>query len=260
MKQFACLLVLFTTLTRVLAGWTPPTNPDPEKILNEAQADAAAGKYEDALAKHIWFHQNALKYESALYGVRLSFALSYWLKLGEAYPPALEKLKSIRDETGEGIRRKTSKDSSQDFHDFESINRELKEESKTKELFFWLDSNQPEVAEKVFKIAEPVLISAKEYKLCGKYVNPDQAFQWAVEHYRGDKRLANDPKFGKRHKEYGEKSFSNRTTTLVALLVINGRKADADRIVGEATKEWDDPKFKKELEKALGGEVPAPWP
>jgi hypothetical protein len=43
-------------------GWRPPANPDPSEILKEAESDTAAGKYADALTKHIWFHQNALKY------------------------------------------------------------------------------------------------------------------------------------------------------------------------------------------------------
>ena len=33
-----------------------------------------------------------------MYGVRLSFALSYWEQLGEVYPPALTALKKTRDD------------------------------------------------------------------------------------------------------------------------------------------------------------------
>ncbi|MEI9962222.1 MAG: hypothetical protein WDM76_14140 [Limisphaerales bacterium] len=46
-------------------GWRPPQNPDPNKILKEAESDTAAGRYTDALAKHVWYHENALKYISA---------------------------------------------------------------------------------------------------------------------------------------------------------------------------------------------------
>jgi hypothetical protein len=102
----ACALFLPTA---TFAQWAPPANPDPDKILNGAQDDAQAGRYADALAKHVWFHENALKYQPALYGVRLSFALSYWAQLGDAYPPALEKLKSIRDETAKKVRPSRSR-------------------------------------------------------------------------------------------------------------------------------------------------------
>src|SRR5688572_11688303 len=54
------------------AAWSPPANPDPHVILREAKADTQAGRYEEALAKHVWFHSHALEIEPALYGVRLS--------------------------------------------------------------------------------------------------------------------------------------------------------------------------------------------
>jgi hypothetical protein len=39
--------------------WTVPTDPDPQTILREAAENTRAGQYELALAKHIWFHENA---------------------------------------------------------------------------------------------------------------------------------------------------------------------------------------------------------
>jgi hypothetical protein len=240
------------------ADWTAPPNPDPDQILQEAKSDAAAGRYSEALVKHVWFHQNALKYKPGLYGVRLSFALSAWAELGAAYPPALQKLKSIRDETAKSIPE--GKGSREAFHDVESINKTLGEDSKTKDLFIWLHSNSPNVAKKVFDLAQPALIKAKEYRLCGTYIDADASFEKLLSLYRENKRMAQDPKFGKRLEEFGKKSFSNGTTTLVALLVQNERKADADRIAAEAVKEWDDAEFSKQLEKAKNGNVPPPWP
>ena len=84
-------IVLTLTTTSAVGDWTPPSNPNPDKILREAQDDARAGRYPDALAKHVWFHENALTYAPAMYGVRLSFALSYWVNLGNLYPPARTK-------------------------------------------------------------------------------------------------------------------------------------------------------------------------
>lgn len=240
------------------ADWTPPTNPDPDQIFTEAKSDAAAGRYSEALAKHVWFYQNALKYKPSLYGVRLSFALSAWAELGAAYPPALQKLKSIRDETAKKIPE--GKGSREAFHDVGSINKTLGEESKTKDLFMWLHSNNPNVAKKVFDLAQPALIKAKEYRLCGAYIDADASFQQLLGLYRENKVIAQDPKFGKRLEEFGRKSFSNGTATLVALLVLSERKADADRIAAEAGKEWDDAEFRKQLEKAKNGSVPPPWP
>lgn len=251
------LAVLFPTAT--FAEWTPPANPDPHKILNEAQDDARAGRYADALAKHVWFHENALKYQSALYGVRLSFALSYWVELGDAYPPALQKLKSIRDETAkrvrEGNRDRKIRD---DFHDFEAINKALGEDSKTTELFVWLDSKKPSAARQAFRLAEPALVKSKEYRLCGKYIDPDCSFAETLSLYQLNKGMSG--RFDEKFQEFREKAFANGVETLVALLVQNNRKADALRIAEKALKERDDPQFREELEKAKTGDVPPPWP
>ena len=238
--------------------WTPPEHPDPKAILDEAREDADAKRYENALAKHVWFHQNALKIEPAQYGVRLSFALSSWMELGKSYPPALEKLKAIRDDAGSEIREgKVTRDT---FHDFEAISKALGEESKTSDLFLWLDSHNPDFARSAFEVAKPSLIKAKEFRLCGVYLDPDGTFKRMRDLYRHHKELAQGPRFGKDLLEFGHKSFSNEAATLVALLSVNGRKEEANRIAAEAAAEYDDPKFRALLEKAKNGEVPVPWP
>ncbi len=249
---------LFLVVSFAHADWKPPSRPDAQQILNEAVSDAAAKRYDDALAKHVWFHQEALKHQPSLYGVRLSFALLYWTRLGAVYPPALEKLKSVRDEAAKDVREGTGTHGI--FHDFVSINAALKEDGRTKDLFVWLHTNKPDFAKEVYALAQPSLIKAKQYELCGAYIDVDNQFQRMLDDYRLNKKLAKDRKFGKSVLEFGEKSFSNHASTLTALLVLNARKADAERIAAAAQKEWDDPQFKAELEKALRGDVPAPWP
>ena len=61
-------------------------------------------------------------------------------------------------------------------------------------------------------------------------------------------------------RENSTKSFSNDVATLVALLALNDRMADADRIAEEAMKEWNSPEFREQLRKARNGEMPPPWP
>ena len=70
--------------------WEPPSSPDPRDILGEARDDREHGRYELALEKHVWFHENALTFRPSLAGVRLSYALDDWLQLAARYPPALE--------------------------------------------------------------------------------------------------------------------------------------------------------------------------
>jgi hypothetical protein len=242
-------------------AWTPAENPDPSEILKEAKQDAAAGRYGDALAKQVWFHESALKYQPSLTGVRLSFALSQWLELGAHYKPAMEKLKAIRDETAKRIREVDGTDTIfGDFADFSAINKTLNEEPKTHELFIWLDGHKPELTHLCFNVAEPALIRAKDYRLCGKYIDPDRDFEMLKDLYRTNLQFVQKRKVRKQVQDFAEKKFSNGAATLVALLVINDRKDDARRIAEAAAKEWDNPSFKDELEAARKGIVPEPWP
>lgn len=240
------------------SNWTPPQNPDPHKILREAEADAQAGKNADALAKHVWFYKNALKYDSGEYGVRLSFALSDWIDLGKVYPPALERLRAFRDEAETDVRNK--KDVRDNFSDFESINEHLEEDAKTVELFLWLDSNQKDSAKEVFDLAQPALVKSKQYALLGKYIqNPFDSYDNSVRSYEMTLEAAKDPRLGKRVQDFAEEKFKNETTTLIAVLVVTDRKAFAEKIV-ENLKKQGLPQDREQIQKALNGEVPPPWP
>ena len=54
--------------------------------------------------------------------------------------------------------------------------------------------------------------------------------------------------------------FTNHTSVLVALLVVNDRKLEAEEVAELARKEWDDAGFHAALNSALSGEMPKPWP
>src|SRR5688572_26854027 len=89
--RYIVSLFLVTTLSG-------PTAYSAEDGLERARRFAERGKYEEALREHIDFHDNILKTHPAMYGVRLSFALSAWIDLGQEYPKALTALKDIRDQ------------------------------------------------------------------------------------------------------------------------------------------------------------------
>jgi tetratricopeptide (TPR) repeat protein len=237
--------------------WMPSDHPDPHKILREADEDARRGKYEAALKKYQWFHRNALDIEPALAGVRLSFALSAWRRLGGAYPPALAALTETRDAALESFKRERREGA---FADFVAINRTLGEDSRTAEAFVLLDKEDPEMARQVFGRARPALIKAKEYSLCGKYLKPKEDLSRALELYRMNKDSAKDERFGPEFKRFAEESFTNETTTIIALLVVNGREEEAKDVASAAKSERDDSAFHAAVERALQGVVPEPSP
>ena len=45
------------------SAWLPPDDPDLSEILGEAVDDTREKRYEVALAKFVWFHENALNHE-----------------------------------------------------------------------------------------------------------------------------------------------------------------------------------------------------
>lgn len=146
------LLAGATLAAEPTGEWAPPDPPDPRQILNEARDDRDAGRYALALQKHVWYHENALKYQQSQYGVRLSFALYAWRRLASLYPPALEKMELIRDQAADRVR--SGPDERNAFHDFEALNRTLQAEDRTVSLFKWLDANDPSLAESVFSMAK----------------------------------------------------------------------------------------------------------
>lgn len=256
--RFIIFILVISFHSIALAEWSPPSNPDPQEILNEAQEDADQGNYENALLKHLWFHNHALKHERSLYGVRLSFALGDWHKLGEKYPPALNALKKERDLAQKHIR--DGQNYYEYFHDYESINGELGEQYKTTQLFRWLDMNHPERAQKVYRVAQSTLIRAKEYNLCGKYIDPENSYNRYLQQFRSGLQFAKNSPYRERAGNFAYASFSNDVSILVALLVISNRVSEANDISKKALNEWDDDKFSSMLNSSLKGNVPNPWP
>ncbi|MBA4149287.1 MAG: tetratricopeptide repeat protein [Verrucomicrobia bacterium] len=231
------------------SSWTPPAQPDQNsfKIMNEARTDAAAGRYADALAKHVWYFENGPD------GTR-AFALNDWVALAAIYPPALQKLKAIRDEIERRFREGEAwRDPFGPFAEFSSLNGVLQESHKTKDLFLWLHKDRPSAAKTVYPLVEPLLIEAKEFALCGEYIGAS-SFDSAVRIYQVSK--SNYPSGNLA--EHNENYFRQKAGTLVALLVLNKRMAEADQVIGKALKAVDDPDFKAMLENARKGEFPPP--
>ena len=145
-----------------------------DQAFKDAQSLARAGEYEAALERHQWYHANALRINRAQYGVRLSFALSAWKKLGEKYPPALAALTALRDQGTQTVL--AGKAEPELFHDVISINQTLAEEDQSVKLFKTLDKTQPDFAKRCFHFMEDALISAGEIDLFTRYSGDSVAF------------------------------------------------------------------------------------
>ena len=211
--------------------WHPPDNPDPHAILREAHVDAQSGRHADALAKHLWFHENALALEPSLYGVRLSFALIYWYELGQMYPPALAALLKMRERAD--VQCRAEQWNRESFHDFTAIGDTLRDDDAIVSLFQWLHSHRPTAAREVDDIARAALVRKAEYQLLSKYVDPESWFERMIHLYRENLRLATKPEFGEGLRDFARKGLTNQAATLLGLLVVSGRSQGGSDICGE---------------------------
>jgi len=192
-----------------------------ENALDQAERLAEEGKYQEALEKHIWYHNHALEINEAQYGFRLSFALADWAELGKKYPPALKALRGIRDEkTSQLLTGRVAKDL---FVDVRSINNYLGESQATVELFKKIGDTQPEFAASIYDVADKELIEAEEYALAKKYLgDPNTRFNTAKAIFDRGKP------FGDTHRRQAyERIFTDKIVRIITVLEKTGDRNEA---------------------------------
>lgn len=243
-----------------MTKWTPTKShrADPGEVLSEAIHDAASGqpgRMKLALAKHLWFHNNAVKHRQSLSGVRRSHALRAWRDLAEKYPPARKALVKARNEAQRAVWKR--KDPWPSFADVRSINEYLGESARTVSLFRSLHKRSPRRARGVYLGAEEALFRAGEFKLCNNYLEPSERFATIRKTYRVNLRLAKDPTIGADFVQFAQCSFADKTTRLVSLLALNGRVSEARQIARRALRVWSDAQFQKSLASATESQLKA---
>lgn len=220
------------------------------KDLEDIRVLIAAGKYEEALQKHLWFHEES-KTSRGMGGVRLSFALSQWAELGKKYPPALAALKAMRDQHEKQLLAGTA--GFPEFHECSAINRTLEEDEKTYVLFTQLHAKQPEIARSCFDVSLDLIVRHGNYELAGAYLgNPMRRYDQA-EHSRQlnlrlmeDNPAMNNPQF----RQHSDSAYVQRTAQLIDILAHLQRMDEARAIQKRSLAYFAAP----EIEKAL----PAP--
>lgn len=227
------VLCLAALIVSVIGRVVPGDDADPQTVLTEASTLARQGRYEEALQRQIWFHDNALRLQPSMTGVRLSFALSSWVELGKKYPKALATLVEIRDKDlaafeGDG-------GSVDLFSDVNSIDNYLGDIPTTIELFRKLDARNPKLAESCFIFGEQTLAEAGEYQLCSKYIpQPEVNFQYIRSAYEMMEVMNRTQKADPRRLKSNETSFETRTCRLITILVVANRRPEAEIIQSKA--------------------------
>ena len=200
---------------------------DPRDRLSAGQVAAREGRYEDALREYVWFHDHALEHRESLYGVRLSFALGYWMDLAKAYPEARSELERIRDRkmatlaSGGGDRAL--------FHDVESINQVLGEESKTYRLFLTMLSRSSLLAPACADLAMEAIVKAGDFALAERYSDsPEDALLRYSEQLNDDvAHLSGDAERKRRALDAYVHIYCNEVGTTIAVLQGLGKSDEA---------------------------------
>lgn len=231
--------------------WAPPNNPNPRTILNEAELDAKANRYQLALEKHLWIYEKSTVVEPAFIGVRLSFALASWNDLADQYPPAMKKLLEKRDEALQMLNE--GRDPQRSFMDLAGINRVLKQVPKTVAAFEQLDKTSPRIAKEIYALAQPALIANQKYELCGRYLDGGKDFEKLLESFRMIKTLKG---IGGDAVARYESEFFKGVSTIVFILAVNDRREEALEIVRKAKEVSNNESFQRMLDEAVAGKIP----
>lgn len=244
MKSLGMLIPFAIACCISLAG---AEEPKPFDVLNEARSLANEGKYEEALQKHLWYHDNALRLDPGQGGVRLSFALSDWAELGKKYPKAMDKLLQIRDKKTKEVELGVG--SFEAFHDVLAINYTLNQNAKTIELFKFIDKHQPQTASICFHVVRRDLVGIQEYAMCSKYIT-DSLKEWGYIKMMRELDLSSKTDT-QEMKAYAEKTFIRDTSELIEILTGAGRGDEAAKVKEQVLAVVDSAKIREAIDKGI---------
>jgi hypothetical protein len=230
--------------------WSPPLapggTPDLQKILGDAKDFMSKGAYEEALQRHIWYHNHALEIDPAHSAVRLSFALSDWMELARCYPKAKQALVEIRDNKTREIAE--GRGYSEMVQEVQAINHELQDDDATYALFKTIREKDPKLAAQSYFYLETLLVSKGEYQWCLSHMGASQKRFDLIR--QGFDMLWSPPDASAMMKKSAEDRFVGQTCQLIEILVATDHKADAEGIRDQAVAVLDDPRLKSAVDDA----------
>ncbi|MFO1487449.1 MAG: protein kinase [Verrucomicrobiota bacterium] len=264
-----------------LITWSPvPTSngkPDLQAILQEATALREAGRYEEALQRHLWYHEHALEVDRAQLGVRLSFALSDWMELARRYPRAWQALVEVRDlKTNQLL---SGRGYSELFQDVAAINGELQQDDSSVQLFKTLETSNPKLADQCYFYIQDELVKRGEYATCVRHLGDAQQRFENIQRTRSvtrnfeDRNAATRKEMTERYRSmaktnsafqsladhyeqsasappHADRRFVDQTRQLIEILVGTSRRAEAEEIRDRAIAVVDDSRLKSAVDDA----------
>jgi hypothetical protein len=253
--RVALFLFCFGFVSLAESAWTPPADPDPHAILNEAQADRAAQRYEDALAKHLWVHRESTKHRPAFVGVRGSYAIGDWWRLATRYPPAMDALLKARADAAHDVI--TQRDVRDGFGDVAAIDRELNDWSETYRLFLLIESRDEAQARKLQSTAQEALIEMKDFVRAAKYLDVGQVLRRILDMKKDFARMSErSPGMAA---QVASRFVLHKVEMTTAVLVLGGRAEEARAFAAKVRLEFPDAEASAAIARGLEGRLPEPF-
>jgi hypothetical protein len=224
--------------------------PDPGAILNEARQLMQAGKYEEALQRHIWYHNHAVSIQPAQSAVRLSFALADWAELGRRYSKAKRALieiqiqKTLAIVEGRGYADLFAEVSSINSYLQNEFGGNTRNENRTAALFKHIHEKDPALARQCIGYARDALVKSREYDLASAYIPDAQSdFDSMIRFWKDDLSRATSDKDPEGARRSANQRFVMKVSQLLEILAGAGRKTDAEQIRGKALALIEDGSF-----------------
>ena len=219
---------------------------DALQALKDAREAARRGARSEALDKYLWFYHHALDHDSALAGVRLSCAISEWVELGNAYPPAMEALEAIQSNNLRLLKEGSCERFR--FNEFASINRCLGRFEPTAALFAELAEQQPEFAQICFRAALPALIRTRSFTLARRFVcSPNEQLDSHLAQFA----TALNTRWRTQYDEAWIGAFATHLRQLLSIFEELGENEEANLLQSKAIEALSDPLDQEELRRQL---------
>ena len=199
-----------------------------------------AGNYSESLRLYEYFFDQTFDDESgSFYGVRLSYCLSEWARLGRHYPDAKVRLEQKAEESL-GLFDKTQHP--ERFHDYLSIHKYLKSSPLALQAFLDRHKKNPALAATIVSFIWDKLISEGQWSICSHYVTDSKAaYGLALDKYDEATSVSlENPQFGGEEFNQQIRGWYIRDVTNLLLVLLNSdREAEADDIRQSARVDMD---------------------
>ena len=229
--------------------------------LEHASTCIADGRYEEALLELVWFHDHALEENPSLYGVRRSYALAYWVRLGEVYPPALAALQATRD--GKAAALLAGELDKSVFRDVAAIDQYLDAVPATYSLYLELLAKQPEVAAACGRNALSSVVAAGDFALAARLAPDAQsAILRRSAELNLDVHLMKYQPYTRAPRRWAYVGiYVDGIQELLKIKTGNGEHAEAARLKALAIDRIQSPSLRREVQADFvkKARAPAPW-